>query len=102
MGRLGLRVITWVTIGASLGVLGRLVYVDYSVKTGFQKLNVSQTRDQVEGALGKPSGHEECGRFGGTVGQEIPSTCVDEYSYLSLLSFADVWTVGFDDKKRVV
>jgi hypothetical protein len=96
----------WTTIAVSLAVplggLGWLLYVDYSLRAGFHKVEVGQSQDQVESVLGKPSGLEECGHFGGTVGREIPSSCVKEHSYLSLLPLPDVWTVGFDDTKRVV
>jgi hypothetical protein len=92
----------WTTIALPLAALAWLLYVDRSLKAGFDKVDVGQSRDQVESILGKPSSVDECGHFGGRVGREIPSSCVKEYSYLSLLSFAEVRTVGFDDKERVV
>jgi len=90
------------TFAAALGGIGWLLYVDRSLKDGFDKVDVGHNREQVESILGKPSGIEECGHFGGKNSQTIPAGCVKEYSYLSLLSFVEVWTVGFDDAQRVV
>lgn len=102
MGRLKGKFVVWAAIAAPLSMLGWLFYVDYSLKAGFDKVDAGQTQDQTESVLGKPSGSEPCGHFGGQVGREIPSSCAEEHSYQSLLSFTDVWTVGFDNAKRVV
>ena len=102
MRRLAPRAVMWATVALPLGVLGWLVCVDSFLKAGFRRLDAGQSREQVESILGKPSDIEECGHFGGKVGREIPSNCVYEYSYVSLLSFTDLWAVGFDDTERVV
>jgi len=89
----------WTTIAVLLG-LGWLLCVDYSLKAGFHKVGFVKAKIGSK-AFWKALGLRSADTLG-HVGQEIPSSCVKEYSYLSLLSFIDVWTVGFDDTKRIV
>ena len=71
---------------------GWLLYVDYSFRTGFHKMEVGQSQDQLESILGKPSGLEEADTLGARLAGRYWASCVKEH----------VWTVGFDDTKRVV
>jgi len=74
-----------------------LVY-ERMLRSHFDAVNESATQTDVVQILGSPNNTGMCRRFGG---DPIPS-CVEEFAYLSLLSFSEVWTISFDDQKRVI
>jgi hypothetical protein len=57
--RSGRKAPMW-TFAVALGGLTWLLYVDRSLKAGFDKVDVGQSRERVANFLGKPSDIEEC------------------------------------------
>jgi hypothetical protein len=85
-------------VGLPAVLLASLVIRDLQLKSEFGYLKLGASRADVVQALGEPHAVVRCGQFGGNP----PPDCVKEFSYLSILSFTDVWIVSFDANDAVV
>jgi hypothetical protein len=89
-------IISTVSLFAALVV--SLVVYDQKLKSNFNHIVMGESQAEVKHALGEPHGVVECGTFGGSP----PPGCDEEFSYVSALTFWDVWTVSFDTGGHVV
>jgi hypothetical protein len=85
-------------LGGIVALCAWLVIADQMLKSGFARIALGMTQSQVVGILGAPHAVEVCNTFGGTPAPR----CAKELSYLSWLSFTDVWTVRFDKRGLVL
>jgi hypothetical protein len=77
---------------------GWLVLTDIRLKRGFERITAGEQKANVVTSIGEPHDVVPCSTFRSN---PMPA-CVEEYTYLSLLSFTDVWTVDFDVQGYVV
>src|SRR5580704_12447124 len=70
----------------------------FRLKSGFASIKHGDPQSRVEQVLGEPHDVIKCGQFGGAP----PVGCVKGFSYLSILTFTDVWVIDFDATGSVV
>ena len=90
-----------VTTAAAAVVLAAILWLvgtDFRLKKEFRQIAIGDPKNEVTASIGRPRYVVRCASYGGN---PLPG-CVEEYAYLSLLSFTDVWTVDFDDNDRVI
>jgi hypothetical protein len=75
-----------------LALLAWIVIHHLLLKSGFAGIAHGASRAEVVRALGEPNSVSECGKWGGNP----PAGCVQEFAYLSILAFPEVWVVSFD------
>ena len=90
----GIRLVT----GLLVVLLVSLLIRDQGLKSAFNEIVMGESQEIVVQKLGQPYAVVECGQFGGTP----PVGCAKEFSYVSVLTFWDVWAVSFDASDRVV
>ena len=85
-------------IGMPAALLAWLAIGHQQLTSGFNRVALGETQTEVLRTLGEPHGVVECGSFGGTPSAD----CDREFSYISALTFWDVWVVSFDASNRVI
>ncbi len=88
----------FLAVGLPTAVLGSLVISDQRLKSGFDRIATGASQAEVTKILGDPYAVVECASFGG----KPPAGCTREFSYVSLVTFWDVWVLSFDENDRVV
>jgi hypothetical protein len=91
-------IVVLLAVGLPAAVLGSLVIGDQRLKSGFDRIATGTSRAEVTKILGDPHAVVECASFGG----KTPAGCTKEFSYVSLVTFWDVWVPSFDANDRVV
>ena len=79
-------------------LLAWVVIQHLRLKSSFAGIEHGTSAAEVVQTLGEPNGIFECGHFGG----KPPAGCVNEFSYLSIVAFTDVWVVSFDANDQAV
>ena len=89
--------ITILTVSLFAALVISPVVYHLKLKSDFSRIVRGESQADVKQALGEPHDVVKCGNFGG-----YPPGCDKQFSYLSAITFWDVWTVSFDSSGHVV
>ena len=84
--------------GSFSAVIGALAISDQRLKSGFDHIAPGASQAEVIQILGSPHAVVECASFGG----KPPAGCTKEFSYVSAVTFWDVWVLSFDGSDHVI
>lgn len=85
-------------IGSLAAVIGALAIGDQRLKSGFDHIAPGASQADVIQILGSPHAVVACASFGG----KPPTGCAQEFSYVSAVTFWDVWVLSFDASDHVI
>jgi hypothetical protein len=88
----------FLAMGLPIAVLGSLIMSDQRLKSGFNQIATGASQAEVIQILGDPHVVIDCAYFGG----KPPDGCTKEFSYVSAVTFWDVWALSFDANDRVI
>jgi hypothetical protein len=91
------KAITVSTVGFFAALVISPVVYHLKLKSDFSRIERGESQADVKQTLGEPHDIVKCGSFGG-----YPAGCDKQFSYLSAITFWDVWTVSFDSSGHVV